>query len=133
MENMKRYLKKTAGFLALAATALFLSALTFAQPAEASSRIKDISDIEGIRDNPLIGYGLVVGLNGTGDNISSMAFTEESLIGMLERLGVNTRDGKIKSKNIAAVMVTGKLPPFARQFPSAPSATPKAFWAAFCL
>lgn len=115
MENMKRYLKKTAGFLALAATALFLSALTFAQPAEASSRIKDISDIEGIRDNPLIGYGLVVGLNGTGDNISSMAFTEESLIGMLERLGVNTRDGKIKSKNIAAVMVTGKLPPFARQ------------------
>ena len=81
----------------------------------ANSRIKDISDIEGVRDNPLIGYGLVVGLNGTGDNISSMVFTEESLIGMLERLGVNTRDGKIKSKNIAAVMVTANLPAFARQ------------------
>lgn len=81
----------------------------------ANSRIKDIADIEGVRDNPLIGYGLVVGLNGTGDNISSMAFTEESLIGMLERLGVNTRDGKIKSKNIAAVMVTSNLPAFARQ------------------
>ena len=83
--------------------------------AQANSRIKDIADIEGVRDNPLIGYGLVVGLNGTGDNISSMAFTEESLIGMLERLGVNTRDGKIKSKNIAAVMVTSNLPAFARQ------------------
>ena len=86
-----------------------------ATPAQSSSRIKDISDIEGVRENFLIGYGLVVGLNGTGDSISSMAFTEESLIGMLERLGVNTRDGKIKTKNIAAVMVTGSLPAFARQ------------------
>ena len=89
--------------------------LIWAATANASSRIKDISDIEGVRENYLIGYGLVVGLNGTGDSISSMAFTEESLIGMLERLGVNTRDGKIKSKNIAAVMVTGSLPAFARQ------------------
>lgn len=89
--------------------------LLFAAQAEASSRIKDISDIEGVRENYLIGYGLVVGLNGTGDSISSMAFTEESLIGMLERLGVNTRDGKIKTKNVAAVMVTGSLPAFARQ------------------
>lgn len=93
-----------------------IAALTLAAfPAHSSSRIKDISDIEGVRENYLIGYGLVVGLNGTGDSISSMAFTEESLIGMLERLGVNTRDGKIKSKNIAAVMVTGSLPAFARQ------------------
>ena len=76
-------------------------------PVQSSSRIKDISDFEGVRANHLIGYGLVVGLNGTGDSISSMAFTEESLIGMLERLGVNTRDGKIKTKNVAAVMVTG--------------------------
>lgn len=89
--------------------------LIFSSPACASSRIKDISDIEGVRENYLIGYGLVVGLNGTGDSISSMAFTEESLIGMLERLGVNTRDGKIKTKNVAAVMVTGSLPAFARQ------------------
>lgn len=84
-------------------------------PAQSSSRIKDVSDFEGVRENYLIGYGLVVGLNGTGDSISSMAFTEESLIGMLERLGVNTRDGKIKTKNVAAVMVTGSLPAFARQ------------------
>lgn len=109
MKNMKQNIKKALGFMVLAV------AILFTPPAMGSSRIKDIADFEGIRDNPLIGYGLVVGLNGTGDNISSMAFTEESLIGMLERLGVNTRDGKIKSKNIAAVMVTGNLPPFARQ------------------
>lgn len=115
MEKTMRKMLKNAGIL-LFFSAVFLT-MNILHPTEASanSRIKDISDIEGIRDNPLIGYGLVVGLNGTGDNISSMAFTEESLIGMLERLGVNTRDGKIKSKNIAAVMVTGKLPPFARQ------------------
>ncbi|MCQ2914817.1 MAG: flagellar basal body P-ring protein FlgI [Alphaproteobacteria bacterium] len=108
MKNLLNYINKwtalVCGFV------MFLSA-----SAAANSRIKDITDIEGVRDNPLIGYGLVVGLNGTGDNISSMVFTEESLIGMLERLGVNTRDGKIKSKNIAAVMVTGNLPAFARQ------------------
>ena len=91
------------------------SVLFWSFPARSSSRIKDISDFEGVRENYLIGYGLVVGLNGTGDSISSMAFTEESLIGMLERLGVNTRDGKIKTKNVAAVMVTGSLPAFARQ------------------
>ncbi|MBR1946318.1 MAG: flagellar basal body P-ring protein FlgI [Alphaproteobacteria bacterium] len=95
--------------------ALIAALLLWTAPAHASSRIKDISDIEGVRENYLIGYGLVVGLNGTGDSISSMAFTEESLIGMLERLGVNTRDGKIKTKNVAAVMVTGSLPAFARQ------------------
>lgn len=96
---------------------VFFSLLFIFCPAsvQAYSRIKDIADIEGVRDNPMMGYGLIVGLNGTGDNISSMAFTEESLIGMLERLGVNTRNGKIKSKNIAAVMVTANLPPFARQ------------------
>ncbi|OFX12532.1 MAG: flagellar biosynthesis protein FlgA [Alphaproteobacteria bacterium RIFOXYD12_FULL_60_8] len=94
---------------------LTVAAMTIVQPAHASSRIKDIANFEGVRDNLLVGYGLVVGLNGTGDNIESMAFTKESLIGMLERLGVYTRDGTLKSKNIAAVMVTGVLPPFARQ------------------
>jgi flagellar P-ring protein precursor FlgI len=81
-----------------------------------NSRIKDIADFEGIRDNMLVGYGLVVGLNGTGD-ASDMAFTQQSMIGMLERLGVNTRDltTSLKSKNVAAVMVTSKLPPFSRQ------------------
>ncbi|MGD9639239.1 MAG: flagellar basal body P-ring protein FlgI [Alphaproteobacteria bacterium] len=83
--------------------------------AAANSRIKDIVNFEGVRTNVLVGYGLVVGLNGTGDNISSIVFTKESLIGMLERLGINTRDGQLQSKNVAAVMVTASLPPFSRQ------------------
>ncbi len=81
----------------------------------ASSRIKDIADFEGVRDNQLVGYGIVVGLNGTGDNIKSINFAKESLISMLDQLGINARDGQLKSKNIAAVMVTASLPPFARQ------------------
>lgn len=81
----------------------------------ASSRIKDIADFEGVRENQLIGYGLVVGLNGTGDNIKSINFAKESIISMLDNIGVNARDGQLKAKNIAAVMVTGSLPPFARQ------------------
>jgi len=84
-------------------------------PASAQIRIKDIADTEGIRSNQLIGYGLVVGLNGTGDKIDSAVFTRQSLIGMLERLGVNTRDqeSKLQTKNVAAVMVTADLPAFA--------------------
>jgi flagellar P-ring protein precursor FlgI len=80
----------------------------------AVSRIKDVVSVEGIRENPLIGYGLVVGLNGTGDKIKNNKFTEQSLISFLERLGVNTRDSQLKSKNVAAVTVTASLPPFAR-------------------
>ncbi|MDR3537443.1 MAG: flagellar basal body P-ring protein FlgI [Acetobacteraceae bacterium] len=85
-------------------------------PAAAQVRIKDIADMEGVRGNQLIGYGLVVGLNGTGDKLDNAVFTRESLVGMLERLGVNTRDQvtKLSTKNIAAVMVTADLPPFAR-------------------
>jgi len=84
--------------------------------AVAQVRIKDIADVEGVRENQLIGYGLVVGLNGTGDKLDNAVFTRESLIGMLERLGVNTRDqeAKLSTKNIAAVMVTAELPAFAR-------------------
>ena len=84
--------------------------------ADAAVRIKDISDVEGVRDNQLVGYGLVVGLNGTGDRLDSAVFTRQSLIGMLERLGVNTRDQetKLQTKNVAAVMVTANLPAFAR-------------------
>lgn len=84
--------------------------------ASAQVRIKDIADVEGIRENQLVGYGLVVGLNGTGDKLDSAVFTRQSLIGMLERLGVNTRDqeSKLKTKNVAAVMVTAELPAFAR-------------------
>ena len=85
-------------------------------PAMAQVRIKDIADIEGVRDNQLVGYGLVVGLNGTGDRLDSAVFTRQSLIGMLERLGVNTRDqeSRLQTKNVAAVMVTANLPAFAR-------------------
>ena len=85
-------------------------------PAWADVRIKDIADVEGVRENQLIGYGLVVGLNGTGDKLNNNVFTRESLIGMLERLGVNTRDqvSVLSTKNVAAVMVTAELPAFAR-------------------
>lgn len=100
-------------------TALFAMAMTssvfYAGEAFASSRIKDIADFEGVRDNQLVGYGLVVGLNGTGDNIKSVDFTKESLISLLDQIGINARGGQIKAKNIAAVMVTGNLPAFARQ------------------
>jgi flagellar P-ring protein FlgI len=84
-------------------------------PVQSQSRIKDIVNFEGVRDNLLVGYGLVVGLNGTGDGLGSAIFTKESLIGMLERLGVNARDNSLDTKNVAAVMVTAKLPPFLRQ------------------
>lgn len=75
-------------------------------------RIKDIVDIEGVRDNMLVGYGLVVGLNGTGDTLNNSPFTRQSIMGMLERLGVNIRNDRMNTKNIAAVMVTATLPPF---------------------
>lgn len=80
-----------------------------------TTRIKDIVEFEGVRDNMLVGYGLVVGLNGTGDSLNNSPFTQQSLIGMLERLGVNVRDEKLNTKNIAAVMVTATLPPFINQ------------------
>ncbi len=83
--------------------------------AHATSRIKDVANFEGVRDNLLVGYGLVVGLNGSGDTLANSAFTKQSLIGMLERLGVNTRDESLKTSNVAAVMVTAVLPPFTRQ------------------
>ncbi|TLU73113.1 flagellar basal body P-ring protein FlgI [Lichenicoccus roseus] len=101
----------------LLARLLFLLLIVLAaRPAGAEQvRIKDIADFEGIRSNQLIGYGLVVGLNGTGDRLSNSVFTRESLISMLERLGVNIRDqeAKLQTKNIAAVMVTTDLPAFA--------------------
>ncbi len=101
----------------LLATLLFAGLGWGAAPgARAQVRIKDIADVEGIRENQLVGYGLVVGLNGTGDKLDSAVFTRQSLIGMLERLGVNTRDqeAKLQTKNVAAVMVTASLPAFAR-------------------
>ena len=96
---------------------LVLSLILFgAFAARAQVRIKDIADVEGVRGNQLVGYGLVVGLAGTGDKLDSAVFTRQSLIGMLERLGVNTRDqeAKLQTKNVAAVMVTAELPAFGR-------------------
>jgi flagellar P-ring protein precursor FlgI len=95
---------------------VFAASLFLCQAALADVRVKDIADVEGVRENQLIGYGLVVGLNGTGDKLNNNVFTRESLIGMLERLGVNTRDQvtSLSTKNIAAVMVTAELPAFAR-------------------
>ncbi|CAO3373774.1 flagellar basal body P-ring protein FlgI [Azospirillum argentinense] len=96
--------------------ALAAALLALAAPASASSaRIKDVVDVEGVRDNMLIGYGLVVGLNGTGDSLNNSPFTEQSLVGMLERMGVNTRGTNLRTKNVAAVMVTATLPPYSAQ------------------
>ena len=94
---------------------VLLALLAASSSAVAQVRIKDIASVEGVRENQLIGYGLVVGLNNTGDKLDNSVFTRESLIGMLERLGVNTRDqvNKLSTKNIAAVMVTADLPAFA--------------------
>ena len=111
-----------AGRIAVPRLTLLLIALAMlgcalqAGAARGQVRIKDIADVEGIRENQLVGYGLVVGLNGTGDKLDSAVFTRQSLIGMLERLGVNTRDqeSKLSTKNVAAVMVTASLPAFAR-------------------
>ena len=81
----------------------------------AFSRVKDLVEVEGIRDNMLVGYGLVVGLNGTGDSLKNAPFTQQSIQTMLERLGVNTRGKTMQTKNVAAVMVTANLPAFAAQ------------------
>jgi flagellar P-ring protein precursor FlgI len=102
----------------VAALAVLLTAVLPSGPALALSRIKDIAEFEGVRENQLVGYGLVVGLDGTGDDVKKKSpFTRESLIGMLERLGVkvNQANADLETKNVAAVMVTATLPAFARQ------------------
>ncbi|MCM8734020.1 flagellar basal body P-ring protein FlgI [Azospirillum sp. A1-3] len=96
-------------------TALLAFGIPAAPALAASARIKDIVDVEGVRDNMLIGYGLVVGLNGTGDSLNNSPFTEQSLTGMLERMGVNTRGTNLRTKNVAAVMVTATLGAYAAQ------------------
>ena len=83
-----------------------------APSAFAKSRIKDLVEFEGVRDNLLTGYGIVVGLNGTGDSLRNAPMTKQSLEAMFERLGVNVRDANLNAKNAAAVMVTAKLPAF---------------------
>ncbi|MFT7134169.1 MAG: flagellar P-ring protein precursor FlgI, partial [Akkermansiaceae bacterium] len=84
-------------------------------PASAQVRIKDIVTVEGVRSNQLVGYGLVVGLNGTGDTLRNAPFTRSAIEGMLERLGIgNLTEDQMRTSNTAAVMVTASLPPFAR-------------------
>ncbi|MBF0192314.1 MAG: flagellar basal body P-ring protein FlgI [Magnetococcales bacterium] len=105
---MKSYRRSPKWILALLIAA---PGLVYVPPVE-SARLKDVVEIEGVRDNPLTGFGLVVGLNGSGD--TSASFTNQSLKMMLERMGISVEQG-VKVKNVAAVMVTSTLPPFARQ------------------
>ena len=97
--------------LALLATLLAFVGTT---AAAAPIRIKDLVEFDGVRGNDLVGYGLVVGLNGTGDGIRNSPFTEEIMANILERLGVNVNGEQFRPKNVAAVFVTATLPPFAR-------------------
>ncbi len=94
---------------------LLLMAWSVMQPVKAMSRIKDLVAIEGVRENQLVGYGIVVGLNGTGDTMNNSPFTRQSAQAMLERLGVNTRGANMRTANMAAVIVTANLPSFATQ------------------
>src|SRR5690606_12843474 len=77
-----------------------------------AARIKDVATLQSARDNQLVGYGLVIGLNGSGDSLRNSPFTEQSMRAMLENLGISTRGGASRSKNVAAVIVTANLPPF---------------------
>jgi flagellar P-ring protein precursor FlgI len=88
---------------------------SFATVAHADTiRLKDLVEFDGVRGNDLVGYGLVVGLNGTGDGIRNAPFTEEIMTNILERLGVNITGEQIRPKNVAAVLVTASMPPFSR-------------------
>lgn len=108
MKDSKGIKKQLTGWLLLLVS-LLLGAVS---PAGAV-RIKDITDVSGVRSNALVGYGLVVGLAGTGDK-SGTLFTVQSLASMLTRMGITIDPNKVKVKNVAAVMVTAKLPPFAK-------------------
>jgi flagellar P-ring protein precursor FlgI len=95
---------------------LIAAVLVLVAPAAQSNpiRIKDLVEFDGVRANDLVGYGLVVGLNGTGDGLRNSPFTEDILSNVLERLGVNVTGEQFRPKNVAAVLVTASLPPFAR-------------------
>jgi flagellar P-ring protein precursor FlgI len=92
--------------------ALAMLACILAGPVQAATRIKDIISVQGVRANQLVGYGLVIGLNGTGDSLRNSPFTEQSLQSMLDRMGINVRNAKARTRNVAAVIVTADLPPF---------------------
>lgn len=102
--------------------ALILLLCVLSLPASASVRIKDITSLQGVRDNQIVGYGLVVGLQNTGDTLANSTFTAQSLQSMLDRMGVNIRSGAngnvgpranvVRTRNVAAVLVTADIPPF---------------------
>jgi flagellar P-ring protein precursor FlgI len=99
---MKRLLAIAACLVGLHATDL-----------DAATRIKDVSNVQGVRDNQLLGYGLVIGLQGTGDTLRNSPFTEQALQSMLDRMGINVQGMPLRARNIAAVTITANLPPFA--------------------
>jgi flagellar P-ring protein precursor FlgI len=116
MPKEQKQLMRRALYIRLLAALLGVTlAIAPSAPAFAFSRVKDLVEVEGIRDNMLVGYGLVVGLNGSGDSLKNAPFTQQSLQTMLERMGVNTRGTAMQTKNVAAVMVTANLPAFAAQ------------------
>jgi flagellar P-ring protein precursor FlgI len=96
-----------------------------ASSARRASRIKDIASLQAGRDNQLIGYGLVVGLQGTGDGLRNSPFTEQSLRAMLQNLGISTEGGASRVNNVAAVIVTANLPPFAASARGSMSRSPR--------
>lgn len=105
---MKKNINKM--LLEIAVSAMILLSLA---PVADAARVKDIADVAGVRENALVGYGLVIGLSGTGDKTGTL-FTVQSLTSMLTRMGITADSTKVKVKNVAAVMVTAKLPPFAK-------------------
>ena len=95
--------------------AALLVCLALWAPLSQAERIKDLASIAGVRNNQLLGYGLVVGLDGSGDQTTQTPFTVQSVISMLQQLGVNLPQGsQLQLKNVAAVMVTATLPPFSQ-------------------
>lgn len=92
----------------------FIIALCCFSSAHAQVKVKDLVDIEGVRGNDLVGYGLVIGLDGSGDTIRNSPYTEEALSNLLERLGVNIQGSDFRPNNVAAVLITSTLPPFGR-------------------
>ena len=110
MQAIDRLLRKLIGLTVLLASA----ALWWPAPAQAM-RLKEVASVQGVRNNQLVGYGIVVGLDGTGDQTTSTPFTTQSINALLQQMGVTVPPGtSMQLKNVAAVMVTAQLPPFAQ-------------------
>jgi flagellar P-ring protein precursor FlgI len=107
-----RRLVRFAALAALLLVATGARADGYEETGRDGARIKDISNLQGVRDNQLVGYGLVVGLNGTGDTLRNSPFTGQSVQSMLDRMGIRIRNSQLRTRNIAAVVVTADLPPF---------------------